>query len=89
MGVGSEHVYAAIRGCSVKVLQRERQQNRGCRFRRVNGTTIPYKMGDITEFMDASAGVAAAPKTQLSHLGAGGADREICNLTAPSTPINE
>lgn len=35
-----EHVYAAIRGCSVKVLQRERSLNIGCTFRRINGTTI-------------------------------------------------
>ena len=32
-----EHVYAAIRGCSVKVLQNERRLNIGCRFRRING----------------------------------------------------
>src|SRR5690349_13267690 len=39
-----EHVYAAIRGCSVKVLQKERRLNIGCPFRRVNGTTIRYKL---------------------------------------------
>ena len=33
-----EHVYAAIRGCSVKVLQNERRLNLGCPFRRINGT---------------------------------------------------
>ena len=42
-----EHVYAAIRGCSVKVLQNERRLNIGCPFRRINGTTIRYKLGDI------------------------------------------
>src|SRR5262245_6451986 len=35
-----EHVYAAIRGCSVKVLQKERRLNTGCPYRRINGTSI-------------------------------------------------
>ena len=43
-----EHVYAAIRGCSVKVLQNERRLNIGCPFRRINGTTLSYTLGDIT-----------------------------------------
>ena len=30
-----EHVYAAIRGCSQKVLQNERRLNIGCPFRRI------------------------------------------------------
>ncbi len=47
-----ERVYAAIRGCSVKVLQNERRLNVGCPFRRINGTCIRYKMGDITEFLE-------------------------------------
>src|ERR1700683_3859225 len=47
-----EHVYAAIRGCSVKVLQNERRLNIGCPFRRINGTTIRYKLGDITAFLE-------------------------------------
>ncbi|MBZ5622890.1 MAG: hypothetical protein LAQ69_29765 [Acidobacteriia bacterium] len=47
-----EHVYAAIRGCSVKALQNERRLNIGCPFRRINGTSIRYKMGDITEFLE-------------------------------------
>jgi hypothetical protein len=51
-----EHVYAAIRGCSVKVLQRERRLNVGCPFRRINGTSIRYKMGDIAEFLESSLG---------------------------------
>jgi hypothetical protein len=48
----NEHVYAAIRGCSVKVLQNERRLNIGCPFRRINGTTIRYKLGDITSFLE-------------------------------------
>jgi len=60
-----EHVYAAIRGCSVKVLQNERRLNIGCPFRRINGTTIRYKFGDITAFLE-------------SQPGGGGADKE-CN----------
>ena len=51
-----EHVYAAIRGCSVKVLQNERRLNIGCPFRRVNGTTIRYKLGDIEAFMESQPG---------------------------------
>ena len=51
-----EHVYAAIRGCSVKVLQRERRLNVGCPFRRINGTSIRYKLGDITAFLESQPG---------------------------------
>jgi hypothetical protein len=51
-----EHVYAAIRGCSVKVVQRERRMNIGCPFRRINGTTIRYKLGDITAFLESQPG---------------------------------
>ena len=51
-----EHVYAAIRSCSVKVLQNERRLNIGCQFRRINGTTVRYKFGDITEFLDSQQG---------------------------------
>jgi hypothetical protein len=47
-----EHVYAAIRGCSVKVLQNERRLDIGCPFRRINGTTIRYRLGDITAFLE-------------------------------------
>jgi hypothetical protein len=55
-----EHIYAAIRGCSVKVLQRERRLNIGCPFRRINGTTIRYKFGDITAFMESQPGGGGA-----------------------------
>ena len=51
-----EHVYAAIRGCSVKVLQNERRLNIGCPFRRINGTSIRYKFGDITAFLESQPG---------------------------------
>jgi hypothetical protein len=51
-----EHVCAAIRGCSVKVLQNERRLNMGCLFRRINGTTIRYKMGDIAAFLESQPG---------------------------------
>src|SRR5690242_4856007 len=54
-----ERVYAAIRGCSVKVLQNERRLNIGCQFRRINGTTIRYKFGDITAFLDSQPGGGA------------------------------
>jgi len=51
-----EHVYAAIRGCSVKVLQNERRLDIGCPFRRINGTSICYKMADIQAFLDSQPG---------------------------------
>jgi phenylacetate-coenzyme A ligase PaaK-like adenylate-forming protein len=58
-----EHVYAAIRGCSEKVLQNERRLNIGCTFRRINGTTIRYKLGDITAFLESQpqGGGSATP----------------------------
>jgi hypothetical protein len=61
-----EHVYAAIRGCSVKVLQNERRLNMGCPFRRINGTSIRYKLGDITTFLELQprGGGAAKPSLQ-------------------------
>ena len=67
-----EHVYAAVRSCSVKVLQRERRLNIGCPFRRINGTTIRYKLGDIWAFLESqpSGGGAAIPSSQ-SRRGAG------------------
>ena len=51
-----EHVYATIRGCSVKVLQHERRLNVGCPFRRINGTTVRYRLGDISAFMESQPG---------------------------------
>src|SRR5216684_3417766 len=52
----------AIRGCSVKVLQNERRLNIGCSFRRINGTTIRYKIGDITAFLESQPGGGGAAK---------------------------
>jgi hypothetical protein len=61
-----EHVYAAIRGCSVKVLQNERWLNVGCSFRRINGTSVRYKMGDIMAFLESQpgGGGGTAPNAQ-------------------------
>ena len=55
-----EHVYAAIRGCSVKVLQNERRLNIGCPFRRINGTMVRYKLGDIAAFLESQPGGGGA-----------------------------
>src|ERR1700676_505102 len=55
-----EYVYAAIRGCSVKVLQNERRLNIGCPFRCINGTTVRYKFGDITAFLESQPGGGGA-----------------------------
>jgi len=72
-----EHVYAAIRGCSVKVLQNERRLNIGCPFRRINGTTIRYKLGDITEFLDSQPGGGGAATPGKSTEGGRGRPRRL------------
>jgi len=74
-----EHVYAAIRGCSVKVLQRERSLNTGCPFRRINGTTIRYKMGDIAAFLESQPGGGGS--TMPSNPERRGAGRPHKSLT--------
>jgi hypothetical protein len=66
-----EHVYAAIRGCSVKTLQNERRLNIGCRFKRVNGTSIRYKLGDITAFLESQPGGGGDPRPSNQHRRAG------------------
>jgi hypothetical protein len=71
-----EHVYAAIRGCSVKVLQNERRLNIGCPFRRINGTTIRYKMGDIAAFLDAQPGGGGSVKPIAPHKRGSGRPRK-------------
>lgn len=61
-----EHVYAAIRGTSVKTIQRERQEGKGCRYKKINGTTVRYRVGDITAFLESqpSGGPGEAPKSR-------------------------
>jgi hypothetical protein len=66
-----EHVYAAIRGCSVKVLQHERRLNIGCAFRRINGTTIRYKIGDITAFLESQPGGGGGAEVPANHTQSG------------------
>jgi hypothetical protein len=51
-----EHVYAAIRDCSEKVIQRERQEGTGCKYKRIGGRTIRYRIGDIMAFLEAQPG---------------------------------
>jgi hypothetical protein len=72
-----EHVYAAIRGCSVKVLQRERQLNIGCPFRRINGTTIRYKFGDITAFLESQPGGGGGTTANYQRTGGPGRPRRL------------
>jgi hypothetical protein len=48
--------YAAIRGCSLKTVQRERTQNIGCPYKKINGRTIRYKLADITAFLESQPG---------------------------------
>src|ERR1035438_8298632 len=61
-----ERVYAAIRGCSVKVLQNERRLNIGCPFGAIRGGMIRYRFGDITAFLESQpgGGGAAEPADQ-------------------------
>jgi hypothetical protein len=54
-----ERIYAAIRGCSVKTIQRERVDGIGCRFKRINGSSVRYKMADIFAFLEAQPSVPA------------------------------
>lgn len=51
-----EHVYAAIRGCSVKVVQRERQEGIGCPYKKINGRTVRYRIGEIMAFLERQPG---------------------------------
>ena len=74
-----ERVYAAIRGCSVKVLQNERRLNMGCAFRRINGTTIRYKIGDIAAFLESQQGGGGA--AEPSHKPKRGPGRLPKSLT--------
>lgn len=58
--------FADMLACS-RLLQRERRLNIGCSFRRINGTTIRYKMGDIAVFLESQpggGGCAADPDNQ-------------------------
>jgi hypothetical protein len=71
-----EHVYAAIRGCSVKVLQNERRLNIGCPFRRINGTMIRYKLGDITAFLESQPGGGGAAEPCNQHRSGPGRPRK-------------
>jgi hypothetical protein len=71
-----EHVYAAIRGCSVKVLQNERRLNIGCSFRRICGTAIRYKMGDIAAFMESQPGGGGSEKPSTSSTRGPGRPRK-------------
>jgi hypothetical protein len=78
-----EHVYAAIRGCSVKVLQYERRLNMGCPFRRINGATIRYKFGDITAFLESQPGGGGAAKPGNQPARGTGRPPRSSNLTVP------
>ena len=66
-----EHVYAAIRACSVKVIQNERRLNIGCQFRRINGTTIRYRFGDIAAFLESQPGGGGGVEMPANHTRSG------------------
>jgi hypothetical protein len=76
-----EHLYAAIRGCSVKVLQNERRLNIGCPFRRINGTTIRYKFGDIQAFLESQPGGGGGAQPRNSEGRGPGRRRKSLALT--------
>ena len=82
-----EHMYAAIRGCSVKVLQRERRLNIGCRFARINGTSIRYKMGDITAFLESQPGGGGGAVPNPENRGRAGRPRRCSTLTVGATEV--
>src|ERR1017187_7450598 len=68
----TEHTYAALRACSAKTLQNERRLNIGCPFKRVNGTSIRYRIGDVTTFLESQpGGGGAAPPSNQHRRGAG------------------
>src|SRR5258705_12394038 len=82
-----EHTYAAIRGCSVKVQQNERRLNIGCPFRRINGTTVRYKFGDITAFLESQPG-GGGNAVPSSHPRSGpGRPRRSSPLTVLPTEV--
>jgi hypothetical protein len=72
-----EHVYAAIRRCSVKVLQNERRLNIGCPFRRINGTTVRYKFGDIMTFLESQPGGGGSVQPSAQIRLASGRPRRV------------
>jgi len=49
----NEFQVAAIRNASVKVLRRERCEGTGPRFRRINGRTVRYRLGDVLAWIEA------------------------------------
>ncbi len=64
-----EHVYAAIRGCSVKVVQRDRQLGIGCRYKKINGRTVRYKIADIMAFLESQPGGDGVTERQKPRRG--------------------
>jgi len=48
----NEKVCALIQGRSVKSIQRDRQMAIGARYRKVNGKTVRYRVGDVVAFME-------------------------------------
>jgi hypothetical protein len=82
-----EHVYAAIRGCSEKVLQRERRLNIGCPFRRINGTSIRYRLGDITAFLESQPGGGGAAETRDRLRRGPGRAARLGDLTVRATEV--
>lgn len=47
-----EHEAAAVLHLSVKVLRRQRHEGVGPRFRKLNGSTVRYRVSDLQEFLD-------------------------------------
>jgi hypothetical protein len=78
-----EHVYAAIRGCSVKVLQNERRLDIDCPFRRINGTMIRYKFGDITAFLESQPGGGGAAERSNQRRPGRGRPRRVSTWLFP------
>jgi hypothetical protein len=47
----TQHVYARIRDCSQRTVERERQNGSGCRFVKID-RSVRYRKRDILEFIE-------------------------------------
>ncbi len=47
-----EHEAAAVLHVSVKLLRRQRHEGVGPRFRKLNGSTVRYRVSDLQEFLE-------------------------------------
>ncbi len=58
----NEHEAAAVVGASVKTLRRWRCDGIGPRFRRLNGFTVRYRLGDLIAWIEAQPAGGGEPE---------------------------